>query len=133
LIKLSDYTPTISRFIKSNQLAAVYVFAVDGRRPCKVGHALNLRHRHGLTQEGHAEEITIEHVTWCPSAATAALIAEDIRHRLGVSDGRAGWYNIEPTAAIEVVRRTCALFPSRNLLEHAVFLAQAAAAGFRIS
>jgi hypothetical protein len=132
VIKLSDYSPSIVRFIKSNDLACLYVFAVDGHRPCKVGHALNLRHRHGLVQEAHLELITIEFLSWCPSVATAALIAEDVRHRLGVSEGRAGWYNIEPAAAVESVRRACAQFPSRGILEHAAFIAQAASAGFTV-
>jgi hypothetical protein len=78
LIKPADYSPAVLRFIKTNELACLYVFAVAGRQPCKIGHALNLRHRHGLVQEAHAEEITIEHITWCPSAATAALIAENM-------------------------------------------------------
>ena len=132
MIKLSDYSPAVLRFIKANDLAAIYVFAIASRRPCKIGHALNLRHRHGLVQEAHAEEITIEFLTWCPSVATAALIAEDVRHRLGVNEGRAGWYNIDPAIAIETVRRACALFPSRKLLEHEIFLAQAASAGFTV-
>jgi hypothetical protein len=101
-----------------------------GHQPCKVGHALNLRHRHGLVQEAHAEEITIEHITWCPSVATAASIAEDVRHRLGVSAGRAGWWNVEPAVAIAVVRRACAQFPSRGIIEHSAFIVQAASAGF---
>jgi hypothetical protein len=121
LIKLSDYSPAVLRFIKTNELACLYVFAIAGRQPCKIGHALNLRHRHGLVQEAHAKEITIEHVTWCPSAATAAL---------GVAEGRAGWWNIDPAAAIEIVRKACALFPSRGIIEHTAFLAQAASAGF---
>jgi hypothetical protein len=132
LINLGDYTPAIAKFIKANQLACLYVFAVHGHRPCKVGHALNLRHRHSLIQEGHVEETTIEHLTWCPSAATAALISEDIRHRLGVSAGRAGWYNIAPDVAIETVRRACAQFPSRGILEHEAFLRQAASAGVTV-
>jgi hypothetical protein len=160
LINLADYSPPIIRFIKSNQFACLYVFAVDGHRPCKVGHALNLRHRHGLTQEAHAEPITIECVIWTPSAATAALIAEDIRHRLGVNAGSAGWWNVEPAVAIDVVRKACALFPSRWIVagwwnvepavaidvvrkacalfpsrwivEHEAFIRQAAAAGFTV-
>lgn len=83
-------------------------------------------------QEAHAEEITIEHITWCPSAATAALIGEDIRHKLGISAGRAGWYNIEVPEAIAVVRKACAQFPSRGFTEHAAFIAQAAAVGFTV-
>ena len=132
MIKLADYSPAVLSFIKTNQLACLYVFAVAGRQPCKIGHALNLRHRHGLVQEAHAEEITIEHITWCPSAATAALIAEGIRHKLGVSTGRAGWYNIQPVLAIETVRKACAQFPSRGIVEHEAFLAQAAAVGFTV-
>jgi hypothetical protein len=132
MIKLSDYSPPIVRFIKANQFACLYVFAVDGHRPCKVGHALNLRHRHGLVQEGHVEEITIECVIWCPSAATAALISEDVRHRLGVSAGRAGWWNVEPAVAIDVLRRARAQFPSRGIVEHTAFIAQAAPAGFSV-
>jgi hypothetical protein len=85
-----------------------------------------------LVQEAHAEEITIEHLTWCPSVATAALIAEDVRHKLGVTAGRAGWWNVEPAGAIEVVRKACAQFPSRGIVEHEAFLAQAAAAGFSV-
>jgi hypothetical protein len=132
LINLSDYSPSIVRFIKSNQLACLYVFAVDGRSPCKIGHALNLRHRHGLVQEAHLEPITIEYLTWCPSVATAALIAEDIRHKLGVSAGRAGWYNIAPGVAVETVRRACAQFPSRGIITHEAFISQAASAGFTV-
>jgi hypothetical protein len=132
LIKLADYSPAVLRFIKTNDLACLYVFAVAGCQPCKIGHALSLRHRHGMVQEAHAEEITIEHITWCPSVATAALIAEGVRHKLGVSAGRAGWWYIEPTIAIEIVRKACALFPSRNLVEHAAFIAQAARAGFSV-
>jgi hypothetical protein len=132
LIKLADYSPAVLRFIKTNELACLYVFAVAGRQPCKIGHASSLRHRHGLVQEAHAEEITIEHITWCPSVATAALIAEDIRHKLGVSTGRAGWYNIGIPEAIAVVRKACAQFPSRGIVEHEAFLAQAAAVGFSV-
>jgi hypothetical protein len=132
VIKLSDYSPAIAKFIKANELAAIYVFAVNGRSPCKIGHALNLRHRHGLTQEAHPETITIEFLTWCPSVATAALIAEDVRHRLGASAGRAGWFNIDPAAATDVVRKACAQFPSRGIIEHAAFIAQAAAVGFSV-
>lgn len=133
MIKLDSYTPSIVRFIKSNGLAAIYVFAIDGHAPTKVGHCLNLRHRHGLVQEAHPEPITIEFLTWCPSVATAALIAEDIRHKLGISKGRAGWHNIEPAAAIETVRKACMQFPSRGMLEHTAFIAQAAAAGFTVT
>jgi hypothetical protein len=132
LIKLADYSPAILRFIKTNDLACLYVFAVAGRSPCKIGHALNLRHRHGLTQDACPEPITIEYLTWCPSAAVAALISEDARHRLGVTAGRAGWWNIEPAVAIEIMRKACAQFPSRNLIEHAAFIAQAAAVGFTV-
>ena len=132
MIKLADYSPAVLRFIKTNELACLYVFAVAGRQPSKMGHALSLRHRHGLVQEAHAEEITIEHITWCPSVATAALIAEDIRHKLGCSTGRAGWYDIEVPEAIAVVRKTCAQFPSRGIVEHDAFLAQAAAVGFTV-
>lgn len=132
MIKLADYSPPIVKFIKSNQLACLYVFAVAGHAPCKIGHALNLRHRHGLVQEAHVEEITIEHITWCPSAATAALIAEDIRHKLGISAGRAGWYNIEVPEAIATVRKACAQFPSRGIVEHTAFIAQAATVGFTV-
>lgn len=132
MIKLTDYSLPVLKFIKTNQLACLYVFAVDGHAPCKVGHALNLRHRHGLVQEAHAEEITIESVIWCPSAATAALISEDIRHRLGVAEGRAGWWNVEPAIAIDVTRKACAQFPSRSIIEHTAFIAQAAAAGFAV-
>lgn len=131
MIKLTDYTRAITRFIKANDFAAIYVFAVNGRPPCKIGHTINLRHRHGLVQEAHPETITIEFLTWCPSAATAALIAEDVRHRLGVSDGRAGWYNIDPAAAIATVRKACSQFPSRRIIEHSAFIAKAAA-GFTV-
>jgi hypothetical protein len=132
LIKLSDYSPAVLKFIKTNDLACLYVFAVAGHQPCKIGHALSLRHRHGLVQEAHAEEITIEFLVWCPSAATAALISEDARHRLGGTAGRAGWWNIEPVTAIEVVRKACSMFPSRGILEHAKFIAHATAAGFTV-
>jgi hypothetical protein len=130
LIKLADYSSATLSFIKSNELACLYVFAVNGRQPCKIGHALNLRHRHNMVQGAHPEPITIEYLTWCPSAATAALIAEDVRHKLGSSTGRAGWYNIGIPEAVAVVRKACAQFPSRSIIEHAAFLAQAAAVGF---
>jgi hypothetical protein len=132
LIKLADYSPAVLRFIKTNDLAAIYVFAVAGYRPVKIGHTINLRHRHGLTQEGSPEPITIEHLMWTPSVAVAALIAEDVRHRLGVNAGRAGWWNVEPAVAIDVVRRAAARFPSRNIFEHEAFLAKAASAGFAV-
>jgi hypothetical protein len=61
-------------------------------------------------------------VSWRPSAATAALIVEDIRHKLGTPAGGAGWYNIEVAVAIEVVRRACAQFPSRGIIEHDVIM-----------
>jgi hypothetical protein len=57
----------------------------------------------------------LELLIWCPSAATAALIAEDIRHRLGVTGRAGGWYRIEPAATIEMVRRACSLFPSPGI------------------
>jgi hypothetical protein len=88
--------------------ACVYIFAIDGRKPVKIGRALTLKHQLGLVQDAHAEPVTIEHVSWCPSAATAAMIVEDIRHKLGAPVGGAGWYNIEPAATIEAVRKACA-------------------------
>jgi hypothetical protein len=41
VIKLSDYTPPMLKFIKAHQFACVYVFAINGRKPVKIGRALS--------------------------------------------------------------------------------------------
>jgi hypothetical protein len=132
VIKLDDYPASVLKFLKSNEMAAVFVFSVAERAPCKVGHLLNLKHRFDTVQEGCPDPITIEHLAWCPSAATASLLAEDVRHRLGASGayGHGGWWNVEPLVAISAVRKACAMFPSRGIVTHVVLMQQLACAGF---
>jgi hypothetical protein len=129
LITLSGYPAPVIKFLKTNGMAAVYIFSVAGRAPCKTGHLLNLKHRFDTVQEGCPDPITIEHLAWCPSAATASLLAEDVKHRLGAS-GYGGWYNVEPLIAISAVRKACAMFPSRGIVTHTVLMQQLARAGF---
>jgi hypothetical protein len=51
LIHLTDYTPSVLKFIKAQQYACVYVFAIDGHKPVKIGRALSLKHQLGLVQD----------------------------------------------------------------------------------
>jgi hypothetical protein len=41
-----------------------------------------------------------------------------------------GWFNIAPETAVEVVRRACALFPSRGIVEHDTLMRQLADVGY---
>jgi hypothetical protein len=125
LIKLTDYSP-----IRSNRLACLFVFAIEGAAPVKIGHALNVPYRLKQVQLGQPRAITIEHLAWVPSAATGALIAEDIRHKLAPREVRAGWYQIEIADAIAVVRKACALFRSRGIVEHEALMQQLADVGY---
>jgi hypothetical protein len=107
VISLADYSPTTLKFIKVNDLACVYVFAVEAGRPCKIGHALGLKYRFDQVQSQHPKALTIEHVAWTPSAATAALIAEDISHRLAARAMRmpAGITSTPPTRSPPCAKR----------------------------
>jgi hypothetical protein len=120
VINLSDYSPTTLKFIKTNDLACVYILAVEGGRPCKIGHALNLRYRFDQVRTQHPKEITIEHVAWTPSAATAALVS----HRLAARAMNAGWYHLDVADAVAAVRKACRMFPSTRIVEHAALMAQ---------
>jgi hypothetical protein len=124
LISLSDYSPTTLKFIKANDLACVFVLAVEGGRPCKIGHALSLKYRFDQVQAQHPKVLTLEHVAWCPSAATAALIAEDISHRLAARAMNAGWYHLDVADAIAAVRKACRQFPSSRIVEHEALMLQ---------
>ena len=53
VISLADYTPTTLKYIKTHDLACVYVLGVEGGRPCKIGHALSLRYRFDQAQAQH--------------------------------------------------------------------------------
>jgi hypothetical protein len=75
-------------------------------------------------QAQHPKAITIEHVAWTPSAATAALIAEDISHRLAARAMHAGWYHLDVADAIAAVRKATRLFPSSRIVEHEALMAQ---------
>ena len=107
MIHLSDYTSSILKFVKSRQMAFVYIFATEGKPPCKIG--------------GRCRRPTIEYIAWCPNAPTAALIAEGLRHRLVEFEVRAGWYLKIPEAIAEV-RKACSMFPSFGILEHGVLM-----------
>jgi hypothetical protein len=131
VIALADYSPTTLKFIKTNDLACVFVLAVEGGRPCKIGHALNLRYRFDQVQAQHPQALTIEHVAWTPSAATAALIAEDISHRLAARAMNAGWYHLDIADAVGAVRKACRLFPSHRIVEHEALVLQLASHGRR--
>jgi hypothetical protein len=126
VIYLSDYSPITLKFIKANDLACVFVFAVEGGRPCKIGHALNLKYRFDQVQSQHPRQITIEHIAWTPSAATAALIAEDISHRLAARAMNGGWYHLNVVDAVAAVRRACRMFPSTRIVEHEALMLQLA-------
>jgi hypothetical protein len=126
VISLSGYPLAVLKFIKTNDLACVFVFAVEGGRPCKIGHALNLRYRFDQVRTQHPRQITIEHVAWTPSAATAALIAEDVSHRLAARAMNAGWYHLDVADAVDVVRKACRMFPSTRIVEHTALMAQLA-------
>jgi hypothetical protein len=126
VISLADYTPTTLKFLKSNDLACIFVLAVESGRPCKIGHALNLRYRFDQVQSQHPRQITIEHVAWTPSAATAALIVEDTSHRLAARAMNAGWYHLDVADAVAAVRKACRLFPSSRIIEHQALMAQLA-------
>ena len=127
VISLADYSPTTLKFLKSHDLAAVYVFAVEGGRPC----ALGLKYRFDQVQSQHPRQITIEHVAWTPSAATAALIAEDVSHRLAARAMNAGWYHLDVADAIAAVRKACRMFPSTRIVQHEALMAQLASHGRR--
>jgi hypothetical protein len=124
VIALADYSSTTLQFIKTHDLACVFVLAVEGGRPCKIGHALNLRYRFDQVQAQHPRVLTIEHVAWTPSAATAALIAEDISHRLAARAMNAGWYHLDVADAVAAVRKACRQFPSSRIVEHEALMAQ---------
>jgi hypothetical protein len=124
VISLADYTPTTLKFLKSNDLACVFVLAVEGGRPVKIGHALSLKYRFDQVQAQHPRVLTIEHVAWTPSAATAALIAEDISHRLAARAMHAGWYHLDVSDAVAAVRKACRQFPSSRIVEHEALMAQ---------
>jgi hypothetical protein len=124
VISLADYTPTTLKFLKSNDLACVFVLAVEGGRPVKIGHALSLKYRFDQVQAQHPRVLTIEHVAWTPSAATAALIVEDISHRLAARAMNAGWYHLDVADAVAAVRKACRQFPSSRIVEHEALMAQ---------
>jgi hypothetical protein len=105
-------------------LACVFVLAVEGGRPVKIGHALSLKYRFDQVQAQHPKALTIEHVAWTPSAATAALIVEDIAHRLSARAMNAGWYYLDVADAVGAVRRACRQFPSSRIVEHQALMAQ---------
>jgi hypothetical protein len=124
VIALADYSPTTLKFLKAHDLACVFVLAVEGGRPVKIGHALNLGYRFDQVQAQHPKALTIEHVAWTPSAATAALIAEDIAHRLAARAMNAGWYHLDVADAVAAVRKACRMFPSSRIVEHEALLQQ---------
>jgi hypothetical protein len=124
VISLADYTPTTLKFLKSHDLACVFVLGVEGGRPCKIGHALSLKYRFDQVQAQYPKTLTLEHVAWCPSAATAALIAEDISHRLAARAMNAGWYQLDVADAVAAVREACRQFPSSRIVEHEALMAQ---------
>jgi hypothetical protein len=126
VISLADYSPTTLKFIKTNDLACVFVFAVEGGRPVTIGHALGLKYRFDQVQSQHPRQITIEHVAWTPSAATAALIVEDIAHRLAARAMHAGWYHVNVADAVGAVRKACRMFPSTRIVEHEALMLQLA-------
>lgn len=126
MIALADYSPTTLKFIKSHDLACVFVLAVEGDRPVKIGHALSLKYRFDQVQSQHPRWITIEHVAWTPSAATAALIVEDISHRLAARAMNAGWYHLDIADAVATVRKACRMFPSTRIVEHEALMLQLA-------
>jgi hypothetical protein len=121
LIHLSDYTSSILKFVKSRQMAFVYIFATEGKPPCKIGYGLNLKNRLEQLQAAQPRRLTIEYIAWCPNAPTAALIAEGLRHRLVEFEVRAGWYLKIPEAIAEV-RKACSMFPSFGIIEHGVLM-----------
>jgi hypothetical protein len=131
LISLSDYLPTTLKFIRAHDLAGVFVLAVEGGRPVKIGHALNLRYRFDQVQAQHPKTLTIEHVAWTPSAATAALVVEDISHRLAARAMNAGWYHLDVDDAVGAVRRACRMFPSTRIVEHEALMLQLTGRGRR--
>jgi hypothetical protein len=121
LIQLTDYTSSILKFVKSRQMAFVYVFATEGKPPCKIGYGLNLKNRLEQLQAGRPQRLTIEYIAWCPSTPTAALIAENLRHRLAKFEVRTGWYLKIPEAIAEV-RKACSMFPSFGIIEHGALM-----------
>jgi hypothetical protein len=118
VIYLTDYSPATLKFIRSHDLACVFVLAVEGGRPVKIGHALGLKYRFDRAQAEHPKTLTIEHVARTPSAATAALIVEDIAHKLAPRAMHAGWYHLDVADAVAAVRRACRQFPSHRIVEH---------------
>jgi hypothetical protein len=126
LISLADYTPTTLKFLKSHDLACVYVIAVESGRPCKIGHALSLKYRFDQVQAQHPKILTIEHIAWTPSAATAALIVEDVSHRLAARAMNARWFHLDVGDAINTVRKACRQFPSSRIVEHNELMSQLA-------
>jgi hypothetical protein len=126
VIHLSDYSPATLKFLKAHDLACVFVLAVEGGRPCKIGHALGLKYRFDQVQSQHPKALTIEHVAWTPSAATAALIVEDISHRLAARAMNAGWYHLDVADAVAAVRKACRMFPSHRIVEHEALMLQLA-------
>jgi hypothetical protein len=126
VIHLADYTPTTLKFLKTHDLAAVYVFSTEGDRPCKIGHCLSLPRRFASAQAEHYKALHVEHAVWTPSAATAALIVEDVRHKLGDRAMNGGWFYVGVDDAVAAVRRACRVFPSQRLVEHGTLMAQLA-------
>jgi hypothetical protein len=104
VISLADYSPSTLKFLKTRDMACVYVFAVQGDRPVKIGHALSLIYRFDQVQSQHPRQITIEHVAWTPSAATAALIAEDVSHKLAARAANARWWGATGRGGLRYAR-----------------------------
>jgi hypothetical protein len=50
--------------------------------------------------------------------ATAALIAEDVSHKLAARAMNAGWYHLDVSDAIATVRKATRMFPSTPIIEH---------------
>ena len=96
-------------------MACVFVFAIEGAAPVKIGHALNVPYRL-RADAARATQGDHHRGTYLGARAPrrAALLAEDLKS----------------PEAIDVVRKACALFPSRGIVEHDALMRQLADVGY---
>jgi hypothetical protein len=124
-IDLDDYTPAMRRFIKTREMACVYVLSHRVGRPCRVGHCLDVHAHVGMIRSLNAALIDVNHLLWCPGKMVAVVVENAVRNELAGHHIRQKWFDLDPDhCTARITEAAARLYPGANLVTHDAIIRQ---------
>lgn len=120
VIDLGDYPTWVTRHIKNQKMACVYVISYPEGRPSKIGYAQDISARFGAIQACNAHVLSLEFVIWLADVRYAQLVEQTAQMKLQNMQVRGEWFDIHAEVAAQVIRESARAnnFRGDIMIEH---------------